>query len=128
MRLLLDTHAIMWWWLDDASLPLSTRGIIGDRSNEIFVSSVTGLEIAIKVRIGKLPTMAEAIHRYDILVREWGFVHLDVTQSHAVSAGLLVGDHRDLFDRLIAAQAISESMTIVTRDPEFAGFGCEVIW
>jgi len=128
LRLLLDTHAILWWWRDDARLAARTRAVIGDRLNDVYVSSVSGLEIATKVRIGKLPIMREPIRRYDELVRDWGFLHLAVDQNHAVHAGLLDGSHRDPFDRLIAAQGLLEGLTIVTRDKEFTIFGCETLW
>lgn len=128
MRLLLDTHAIMWWWRDDGRLARAAGVAISDRVNDIFVSTVSGLEIAIKVRIGKLPLMAEAVHRYDELVRDWGFLHLPVDPHHAVHAGLLEGAHRDPFDRLIAAQALLDGLTVVTKDPQFRAFGCETLW
>lgn len=128
MRLLLDTHAGIWWWTDDRRLSTIVRSVIGDPANDVFVSSVTGLEIATKVRIGKLPSMAEHVNRYDRLVLDWGFIHLAVEQRHAVAAGLLAGEHRDPFDRLIAAQALGEGLTVVTRDRAIGSFGCAVLW
>jgi PIN domain nuclease of toxin-antitoxin system len=92
------------------------------------VSAVAGIEIATKVRKGKLPTMAEALERFDELVDSDSFQHLPISRGHAIRAGLLEGDHRDPFDRLIAAQALLENLVVVTRDAEIAGFGCKVLW
>ncbi|HVQ07767.1 MAG TPA: type II toxin-antitoxin system VapC family toxin [Allosphingosinicella sp.] len=128
MRYLIDTHALLWWWLDDGKLPQSMRSVLGDRGNDIHVSSVSGWEIATKVRLGKLPQMARRIHDYDALVTGDGFRHLPVRQNHGVKAGLLRGRHRDPFDRMLAAQALMEEMVVVTRDPAFATFGCKVAW
>jgi PIN domain nuclease of toxin-antitoxin system len=128
MRYLIDTHALLWWWLDDARLPRPVRDELGDRGNDIHVSSVSGWEIATKVRLGRLPQMAQRIHDYGLLVTEDGFRHLAVRENHGVEAGLLSSRHRDPFDRMLAAQALIEEMAVVTRDPAFTAFGCEVIW
>ncbi len=128
MRLLVDTHVLIWWWLDDANLPAHLRLLIGDRSNDIRVSTGSGWEIATKVRCGKLPEMAPHIDSYDQLVTEDGFLHLPIQHDHAVAAGLLRGAHRDPFDRMIAAQAIIEQLIVITCDPAFRAFGCEVLW
>ena len=127
-RYLTDTHVLMWWWKDDQRLSSTVREILADRGNEVFAPTVCAWEIANKVRIGKLPEMAEEIHDYDQLVTDEGFAHLDLRQEQALSAGLLPGPHRDPFDRLIAAQALSEKLIVLTVDPAFAGFGCKVLW
>ena len=127
MRLLIDTHVLIWWWDDDPKLG-RRRSLLTDRSNDIWVSAVTAWEIANKVRRGQLPTMASRIVEYRLAVIDDGFVHLAVDEGHALAAGMLVGDHPDPFDRLLAAQSIQEGMAMMTCDPRFLGFGCEVIW
>lgn len=128
MRLLLDTHTLLWWWDDDPRLPAIVRDAIADAANAVFVSAASGLEIAIKVRLGKLPQAARRIHLYRESVTDDGFQHLPIREEHAVRAGLLAGDHRDPFDRAIAAQGLIEDLTVATRDPEIAAFGCATIW
>lgn len=128
MSLLLDTHTAIWWWLDSPRLgPAAREAIIaGDRP--VAVSAVCGLEIAIKYRIGKLPEFGDPETRFPALMAANQFDSLHVTDAHALRAGLLPGDHRDPFDRLLAAQALIEDMTVVTRDPAFAAFGCKTLW
>lgn len=125
---LLDTHALIWWWLADRNLSAPARGVLESRGGTIFVSAVSGIEIAIKVRLGKLPTIAESLTRFDELVGGDSFVHLPVAHQHAIRAGLLGGTHRDPLDRLLAAQALIEDLTVITRDRAFADFGCKVVW
>jgi len=128
MRCLIDTHALIWWWLDDMRLSPTIRAMMIDPAHDVHVSSVCGWEIANKVRIGKLPQMAEQVHRYDALVADDGMIHLAIRHDHALRAGLLPGAHRDPFDRMIAAQALIEGLTVISRDPAFAAFGCDAIW
>lgn len=94
----------------------------------VYVSAVTAIEIAIKFRIGKLPEFGDPVTRLPALMAENRFESLAIRQSHALAAGLLPGDHRDPFYRILAAQAIEDGLTLVTRDPELAAFGCKVLW
>lgn len=128
MALLLDPHAAIWWWLDSVRLGGGARRAIIAENLPVAVSVISGLEIAIKYRIGKLPEFGDPSVRYASLMANDRFTPLAVTQEHAVRAGLLPGDHRDPFDRLIAAQALAEGLTVVTCDPAFAAFGCRVLW
>lgn len=128
MRLLLDTHTLIWWWLEDPSLSEIARAATSAPGADILVSAVSGFEIAQKVRHGKLPVMTEPLARYSDYVVDEGFAHLAISVKHAVRAGLLPGEHRDPFDRLLAAQALIENLTVVTRDPAFAAFGCRTLW
>ena len=128
MPLLLDTHAAIWWWLDSPMLGSRARESVSAGAQQVFVSAVSGIEIAIKFRIGKLPEFGNPASRFPALMLANNFDTLPVTQGHALAAGLLVGEHRDPFDRLIAAQALEERLTVVTRDPAFAAFGCKVLW
>ena len=128
MPYLLDTHALMWWWLKDAALSRSAAAALEATNDPVYISPVSAIEIAIKVRQGKLPAMREPLLQFDELTHRDSFRHLPVTYIHAREAGLLPGKHRDPFDRLIAAQARIEGLTVVTRDAEFSAFGCETLW
>lgn len=125
---LLDTHALIWWWLGDPTLSTRAREIMSSGTGPIHVSAVSGIEIALKVRAGKLPALAELILRFDANVGEEDFRHLDIRHDHAVRAGLMPGEPRDPFDRILAAQALIEGLTVITRDPALAALGCKVIW
>jgi len=128
MAYLLDTHTLVWWWLADPKLSDAARAIVSDRSQQVMISAATAYEIANKVRLGKWPAVRSILDAYDSAVSQDGFVGLPVNSRHAHRAGLLGGEHRDPFDRLIAAQALLEDLTVVTRDPEIAAFGCKVLW
>jgi PIN domain nuclease of toxin-antitoxin system len=128
VRYLLDTHALIWWWLGDPSLSDRAAAAIGDRDNVIFVSPVSAFEIAIKVRRGKLPALSAPLAGFDETVARDAFLSLPVTPLHAREGGLAQGEHRDPFDRLIAGQALVEKLTVITRDREIAGFGCKTLW
>ena len=111
MRLLLDTNAFLWWVGDDARLGAGARDLLSDPATQVFVSAATAWEISIKHAKGKLPyvdTPAEiAAHRFEPLA-------IDV--EHGVAAGELPAYHRDPFDRVLVAQARSESLTLLTAD------------
>jgi PIN domain nuclease of toxin-antitoxin system len=128
VQLLLDTHVLIWWWGGDSRLPKRVRTLLADPQTTAYVSAASALEMAIKVRIGRLPQMEKHVADFDKGVRGEGFYHLYVRDDHAIRAGLLSGEHRDPFDRTIAAQGLIESLPVVTRDPAFAAFGCQVVW
>ena len=109
-------------------LPPRVADRLSDATYDVFVSAVFGLEIAVKACIGTLPEMAEQIASFDTAVRLDGFIHLPLEHEVAVAGGSLSGDHRYPFDRVLAAQAIASDLTIVTRDPQMARFGCKVFW
>lgn len=127
-RFLLDTHAALWWWSDPTRLGARAAAVLADTDGPIAVSAVSALEIANKFRLGKLPDIGDPAANFRRLMNRNGFDSLSVTEAHALQAGLLPGDHRDPFDRLIAAQALIEDMVVVTRDRAFLDFGCKVIW
>lgn len=127
MDLLLDTHAALWWWRASPLLSAAARLGIEDAAT-IYVSVASGFEIANKHRLGKLDDIGDPAKKYPALMIDHGFVALALAQPHTLLAGRLTGDHRDPFDRLIAAQALENKLTVVTRDPVFAAFGCKVLW
>lgn len=128
MRLLLDTHALLWWWADDPQLPVTVRSALSTDANEVFVSAGSAWEIATKQRIGKLPSWPLPAGGFSALVEADGFRHLPVSSSHAWRAGALDWTHRDPFDRLLAAQTQLEGLTLVTRDAVFDGLSIATFW
>lgn len=123
MRLLLDTHALIWWLEDSPELATAARAAIADADNEVAVSAASAWELAIKEAAGKLripPNLNEA-------VAASGFTALPITIEHALKAGGLDLHHRDPFDRMLVAQALVESFTIVTRDPRFQPYGVPLL-
>ena len=123
-RVLLDTHTILWWLADDPALSPTARATIGKGSNEVLVSSASVWEIAIKRSLGKLSAPDGLLAS----ISEDGLVFLAVTPWHAWRAGELPWHHRDPFDRLLAAQALSEGIPLVTADPRFGPSGVGVLW
>ncbi|MEO7853676.1 MAG: type II toxin-antitoxin system VapC family toxin [Rubrivivax sp.] len=128
MRLLLDTHAFLWWVTNDERLSAAARGAVADADNEVFVSAASAWEIATKQRLGKLDDLPSVGERYGELVSADGFQHLPVDHRHALRAGGYALEHRDPFDRMLAAQSDLERMPLVTRDPAFTLFGTRTLW
>lgn len=125
---LLDTHAALFWWGNSAKLGEAAREVIGESGAPIMFSAASAWEIATKFRLGKLDDIGDPVVRLPALINRHGFTPLAVSFGHGLHAGSLVGEHRDPFDRLIAAQGMMEDLTIITRDPQIATFGCRVIW
>lgn len=128
MKLLLDTHALLWWFTDDHQLSPAARAAIMDEGNEIFVSAASAWEIATKQRLGKFAELPDPAGRFGELVAADGFTHLPVNYLHSLRAGGYGLAHRDPFDRMLAAQSEIESLPLVTRDPAFILFGTETFW
>ncbi len=128
MNLLLDTHALLWWFTDDERLSRTARQLIADTGNRVFVSAANAWEIATKQRLGKLPGVPEAAFRYGELVAADGFEHLPITHRHSLYAGGFTATHRDPFDRMLAAQSDLERLPLVSRDPAFEAFGITTLW
>ncbi len=130
MKLLLDTHALLWWWTNDARLSEAARAAIADETNDIWVSAASAWEIATKHRLGKLQEAADAVSRFNDLVAADGFNHLAMNYLHALRAGGYTHEHRDPFDRMLVAQAALEGATLVSCDPVIAqmGVGVRLLW
>ena len=126
--LLLDTHALVWWWADDARLPVAAREAIADPSNTVAVSAASAWEIATKFRVGKWPDVAAVIEHFESNVLRSRFSSLAITATHARLAGMLEGPHKDPFDRMLIAQTRGENMQIVTGDKVFGDYGVAVVW
>ena len=123
-RLIVDTHALLWWLDDAPMLSARARDAIADPGNEPLVSTATVWEIAIKRSLGKLEVPDDLVDEID----DAGFSWLPVTAGHAWAVGALEPRHRDPFDRLLVAQALAERLPVVTRDPQLAGYGVETWW
>jgi PIN domain nuclease of toxin-antitoxin system len=128
VRLLLDTHAFLWWLLGDPALSTSAQNAIADAGNDVFVSAASAWEITTKFRIGKLPKAAFMVTDIAGKVAEHGFVELPVTIHHGQLAGSLPGIHKDPFDRILVAQAILADMQIVSRDAILSSYGIARLW
>ena len=127
MRLLLDSHALLWWQLGDDRLPATAKRAIANDDTEAFVSIASIWELAIKLGLGKLPEAESSIAELKDNGALPGFTMLPISERHAVDAGLLEISHRDPFDRMLIAQAQVEALTIVTRDASFDAYEVAVM-
>lgn len=128
MRGLLDTHALLWWLDGDERLSLPAREFIGDESNGIMVSAASAWEIAIKVRLGKLPGAVEVAARLAACLHQQGFAPLVIRLDHALRAGSLPDIHRDPFDRMLIAQAQVENLLLLSNEAVFDDYGISRLW
>ena len=128
MRLLLDTHAILWWLSADASLSRAARAAIADPSNTILVSAASAWEIATKMRLGRLPGAAGLVADFAGFMLREGFTSLGITLEHALRAGLLPRPLKDPFDRILIAQAQAENIPLVTTESVFEAYGVRRVW
>jgi len=126
--LLLDTHALLWWLLDDPQLSVAARATISEARRRVCVSTASAWEIAIKFQLGKLPQARDIVDNLDSYLRKERFEVLGIGLQHALDAGKLPGPHRDPFDRMLMAQAKCESMLLVTNDSVFREYGVAVLW
>lgn len=128
LRLLLDTHALIWWLAGDEALSGRAREAIADEVNEIAVSAASAMEIATKFRIGKLPGAAFLAQSFEEIIAEQGFGELPISVHHARLAGEMNIAHKDPFDRLLIAQAQVEDMVLVSNEALFDGFAVKRLW
>lgn len=128
MKILLDTHAFLWWIADDQKLSGRAREIISDGSNELFLSAAAGWEIAIKVQIGRLKLPEEPIRFILDQMRINAIQSLPIQMIHALHVSTLPQHHRDPFDRLLIAQAQLEGLPVLSSDHQLANYQVEVIW
>jgi len=128
MNLLLDTHALLWWLDGDERLSRDARSRVADAKNPVWVSAASAWEVATKVRIGKLPGAVEVAERFVEVVTEQDFRLRSISAEHARRAGLLPGEHRDPFDRMLIAQAQMEDLVLVSNEQLFDRFGVRRLW
>ena len=126
--LLLDTHALLWWWSNDPRLSSAAQEAVSDPDTAVHVSAASAWEIATKHRRGRLVVPPRVIsHFHEEAIAE-SFRHLPISYAHARQAGLYDVAHKDPFDRVLAAQAEIESLTLVTLDRAFEGFPVDTLW
>jgi len=124
MRLLLDTHILLWWLRDDRKLTKETERYISSSENDVYVSAVSTWEVAIKKSIGRLSVN---LNEFDQAIIESGLTILPITMPHTLAVASLPMHHSDPFDRLLIAQSIVEPMRIVTHDETVGLYGDHII-
>ena len=128
MRLLLDTHAFLWWLAGDESLSVTARAAIADENNDVFVSAISVWEIATRHRLGKLPGVAAIVADLDAAIATQAFIGLPVSIRHGQVGGALPGPHRDPFDRMLIAQATVDHLMLVSNEQIFDAYGVGRLW
>lgn len=128
MRLLLDTHALIWALNNNPKLSRRAAEAISDPACIKLVSAVSGYEVCLKYNLGKLKEAAALATDFEGVVSSVDAMHLPVTVAHAVAAGKLDLTHRDPFDRLLIAQARVEGVPLVSNDEVFDQYGVDRIW
>lgn len=128
MKLLLDTHALIWWLADDPALGAVAAEAIGSDQNQVFVSAVSAFEVTTKYRLGKLPQAALLAHDFENVVAKEGFAPLPLSLRHGQFAGTLEVRHKDPFDRMLIAQALLEEVMLVSNEKLFDEFGVRRLW
>jgi PIN domain nuclease of toxin-antitoxin system len=128
LRLLLDTHALIWWLAGDEAISRRAREAIADEVNDIAISAASAMEIATKFRIGKLPGAALLAQNLEEIIAEQGFGELPISVHHARLAGEMNIAHKDPFDRLLIAQAQVEDLVLVSNEALFDGFAIKRLW
>lgn len=122
MKLLLDTHVVLWWRLDSRRLRGAARERIAT-ADVVWVSAASGWEVAIKQALGKL-SLADS---FEWMVEDSEFIELPVRLRHAEQVAKLPPHHADPFDRMLIAQALVEDATVVTHDPQFEQYDVSVV-
>jgi PIN domain nuclease of toxin-antitoxin system len=128
VKVLLDTCVLLWATLSPSHLTPKARKIIADPGNTILVSSASAWEIATKVRLGKLPCAERLENNYADVLNQAGYTPLDIDTESALRAGRMPAEHRDPFDRMIAAQALGLDIAVVTPDVQFDALGVRRLW
>jgi PIN domain nuclease of toxin-antitoxin system len=125
---LLDTHAYIWWALDERRLSMKAKRTVTARAAQVYFSAVSAYEMAFKHREGYLPQVAPLLRGLEDDLLDRGFLHLPISVEHGRRAGELADEHGDPFDRLLAAQAIVEDMAIVSNDEKLSALGAKRVW
>ena len=128
MRLLLDTHAFLWWLAGHPSLSKRARTEIDSSGSDVFVSAASAWEIATKYRLGKLPEADLVALDVTSTIESQQFTPLAVSVRHGQAAGALPGSHRDPFDRMLVAQAMLDDLTLVSNERAFDVYGVNRLW
>ena len=128
MRVLLDTHAFLWWVADSRRLSEPARDAIRNEANDVVVSAVSAWEIATKHRLGRLPEAGGLAGDIRGTIVGQGFSELPISVAGAERSGRLPGPHRDPFDRLLIAQALAHDLALVSNEEAFDRYGARRLW
>ncbi len=128
MRVLLDTHALLWWLAGDRQMSATSRWIVEDESNLVFVSAASAWEVATKHRLGKLPKAGPLATGFADVIATQGFLELPISLHDGQRAGSLPGAHRDPFDRMLIAQAKAHDLALISNEDLFDEYGVIRIW
>lgn len=128
MRVLLDTHAFLWWIYGDRRLSSRARAVLSTEENDVYVSAASAWEITTKARLGRLPFAPDVAA--DVLgsILGQGFLPLDISTIHAQRAGALPEHHRDPWDRMLIAQAQAQGLALISNDAVFDEYGISRVW
>ncbi len=128
MNFLIDTQCWLWWFAEEERLNEGARKLIGNGENIIYFSAASSWEIAIKCSIGKLKLPESPEIYVPGRLASQGMMGMPVEHVHALRVASLPNHHRDPFDRLLVAQALTESVAVLTVDPLIAAYDVEAIW
>jgi PIN domain nuclease of toxin-antitoxin system len=128
LKLLLDTHALLWWLIDDPRLSRKAHASLKSGENVVYVSAISAYEVALKHGMGKLPEAEPLAQNFVEQIEAAGFEALPLSLREAQVAGRMTNDHRDPFDRMLIAQAILRDLTLVSNERVFDGFGVARLW
>lgn len=128
MRVLLDSHTLLWWLLDHPALTPAAREAISGTENTVLVSAASAWELAIKFQAGKLPEVTSLVTNFPIEIEYEGFQLLPISAEHGIRAGLLPGLHKDPIDRMLIAQAQAENVPIISNETVFDTYGVRRLW
>lgn len=127
VRVLIDTHVLIWWLDGGHRLSSQVRNLFRDPDTTILVSAASAWEIAIKSAAGKMDA-GPLIDGFENEIEQEGFVELPILARHAVRAGLLSGPNKDPFDRMLAAQALTENAPLISRHTHFDSYAVRRMW
>lgn len=125
---LLDTHTFVWSLIDDKRLSANTKDLLSQRSNVVFVSSISFYELSFKNNLGKWPEVKIIIQNAKQIMEKMQYTPLNLSMEHSLAAAALPLYHRDPFDRFLVAQSKIESYHLISKDKELADLGASIIW
>src|SRR5579862_1815731 len=128
LRVLLDSHTLLWWILDHPALTPAAREVISGTDNTVIVSAASAWELAIKFRAGRLPEAGDLVSNFPTEIVQEGFQLLPISAEHGIRAGLLPGPHKDVFDRMLIAQSQAEDIPIISNEAIFGAYGVRRLW
>jgi PIN domain nuclease of toxin-antitoxin system len=128
VRVLLDTHTLLWAKISPEKLSRQAAEIMAEPLNEVLVSAVSAWEIVTKVRLGKLPGIERLEREFLEIMEKSGYTMLPINVANALRAGRLPAPRRDPFDRMLAAQALASDVPILSKDPKLDAFGIRRLW